>query len=82
MHTVLRDLEACVADHEWERAAVYFDDLHALALGQCSSARLLGAVLHTMLGLQRALDRHDAGVAIASLRHLGYLADEVAQPQA
>jgi hypothetical protein len=78
MKALLHDLEDFVADREWERAAIYFDDLHAQALGSSGNARMLGAMLHTLLGLQAALDRHDPEVAIAALRHLDFLADESA----
>jgi hypothetical protein len=83
MKALLQDLEAFVADRQWERAAIYFDDLHAQALGASGNARMLSAMLHTLLGLQAAIDRHDTGVAIGALRHLGWLADGSAhQPHA
>ena len=75
MRAILRDLEACIADCEWERAGSYLDELPAHALGASRDARTIGAMVHTLLGLQRAIDRQDIDVGLAAIRHLDYLAD-------
>jgi len=72
---VIGDLKSCLDDSEWERAGVYFGDLRQVAEGALESKppQIAGAIALTLDGVEKAIDRHDAGSAGNALRHLAFL---------
>lgn len=73
---VIADLKACLDDGEWERAGIYLADLHTDELiPQKSSARIAGAIVATLRGVEHAVEHHNATAGRASLDHLAYLVD-------
>jgi hypothetical protein len=72
---VILDLRSCVADREWERAGVYFDDLRAAAEFALvrKPPQVAGAIAATLDGVEMALGRHDGRGADGGLRHLSWL---------
>jgi hypothetical protein len=72
---VIGDLQSCLDDSEWERAGVYLGDLRDAAEGALGAKppQIAGAIALTLDGVEKAIDRHDAGSAGNALRHLAYL---------
>ena len=73
------DLQACVADGEWERAGTYFGDLRPAVqeiVRSTETPRIAGAIAATLTGVERAFERNDAKIVSVALRHLVYLLDK------
>ncbi len=85
LSNLIRDLQACVDDGEWERAGAYFDDLRCelrTVLAAPIGPRNAGAIATSVRGLDGALADHDAARAAGALRNLAYYADERTRPSA